>query len=479
MKTSCLRLALLLVAIAFVTNTDAAVQGSFALLHSLFDPGTNTQPSTSHGSSVAIDRYIVVAALPDDDSSSIDSGVVNIYATNGVLLHTLVSPTGSPDDRFGSAVATSGTRIVVGAEEATLAEIQPGSAYVYDLASITPTIPVLSLTNPSPGHLEHFGHALAIDGKRVIIGAPQDITGAPSAGSAYVYDLASSMPTVPITVLTNPGPRQNDFFGSSAAISGTRVAVGAHRDNTVAFAAGSAYVYDLAGVLPSVPLVTLNDPSAGTRDFFGYSLAITGTHVVVGAHQDNTDGFNSGRAYLYSLTASNPTIPVATFSNPTPGPSDYFGYSVAISGTRTVIGAPWDNTGARGAGSAYIYDFASATPTVPVVTLNNPNSGTNDSFGFSVALQASTVLAGAPDDDSNASSRGAAYVFGVGPTLRITPAAHGFATLSWTPTGSIGTLLQYADSFSPTNWLDVLSGETNSVTVSITNALRFYRLFQP
>ena len=52
-------------------------------------------------------------------------------------------------------------------------------------------------------------------------------------------------------------------------------------------------------------LQTLNNPNAyGTSsgDYFGYSVAISGNRVVVGAHgEDDAGGYYSGKVYLYNL----------------------------------------------------------------------------------------------------------------------------------------------------------------------------------
>ena len=72
-----------------------------------------------------------------------------------------------------------------------------------------------------------FGYSVAISGTRVVVGANGDDTGASDAGSAYVYDLSGGTPTVPVATLNNPGPAASDYFGNSVAISGTRVVVGA------------------------------------------------------------------------------------------------------------------------------------------------------------------------------------------------------------------------------------------------------------
>src|SRR5205823_1676003 len=125
--------------------------------------------------------------------------------------------------------------------------------------------------------------------------------------------------------------------------------------------AGSAYVYDLASATPTVPTTRLNNPVPTGDHNFGCSVALSGTRLVVGAYGEPS-GASAGSAYLYDLTSATPTVPVATLHDPGLAPSDYFGISVAISGTRMVAGAYGDATGAAHAGAAYVYDLSSGTP---------------------------------------------------------------------------------------------------------------------
>ena len=99
---------------------------------------------------------------------------------------------------------------------------------------------------------------------------------------------------------------------------------------------------------------------------------------------------------------------MATWNNPGPAQYDNFGSSVAISGTRVVVGAPSDDTGAFDAGSAYVYDLSSGTPTMPVATLNKPVPAVQDYFGSSVAISDKRVVVGAPADDTGGSDAGSA-----------------------------------------------------------------------
>src|SRR4029450_11878750 len=108
--------------------------------------------------------------------------------------------------------------------------------------------------------------------------------------------------------------------------------------------------------------------------------------VVVGAPSDDVLFGSAGSASVYDLASATPTL-LATLTNPNPNADgDFFGLSVAVSGTRVVVGAPYDDTSAIDAGITYVYDFGSPTPTVPVATLNNPSHTTGGSFGWSVVI---------------------------------------------------------------------------------------------
>jgi hypothetical protein len=198
-----------------------------------------------------------------------------------------------------------------------------------------------------------------------------------------VYDLTGGPPTEPLIALNNPSQLENkDYFGSAVAISETRVVVAARGADTGQISTGRAYVYDLASATPAAPVATLDNPS-GWFDF-GHSVAISGTRVVVGQPRDGphpqVNVWNAGRAYVFDLTSITPTAPIATLTNPSPAMDDAFGHSVAASGTRVVVGTPYEDADSTpNAGSVYVYDLGSAPPlpgAIPsVTTLTNPRGG--------------------------------------------------------------------------------------------------------
>ena len=362
------------------------------------------------GNAVAISGTRMVVGATGDNTGALDAGSAYVYDlssdTPTVSAYTLNNPSPAASDNFGGSVGISGARVVVGA-------LNAASVYVYDLSSSTSTVPVFTLKGLTV--VDSFGISVAISGTRVVVGASRTDTGARDAGSAYVYDLSSGTPTIPVATLNNPSPAASDFFGASVAISGTRVVVGAYQDDTGATNAGSAYVYDLSSGTPTVPMAMLNNPSPAASDLFGSSVRISGTRVVVGAHGDDTGASNAGSAYVYDLSSGTPTVPVVTLNDPGPAVSDYFGSSVAISGTRVMVGAHRIYTDARNAGRVYVYDLSSGTPTVPVATLINPAPEAGNGFGSALAIDGSTVAIGAYLDDTVAFDKGSVYIYGPSP----------------------------------------------------------------
>ena len=329
----------------------ATAQSPFGLRYKLVNPATNAQTGLLQGYSVAVDGDVVVTGRPNGPASSEPATAVIWRATNGAYLYGLSDPRGSPHSRFGYSVAIAGSRVVVGAPWDDTGAENAGSVYVYDLASGAPTVPLITLDNPSPETDDHFGYSVSISGTHVVVGAPWGDTGAENSGIVYVYDLGSATPAVPVVTLENPDLGVDDYFGYSVSISDTRLVVGA-------VGAESAYVYDIAGATPNTPVTTLHNPSGATDDYFGNSVAISGTRAVVGAPFDDTAAVDAGRAYLYDLTSATPNVPVATLNNLTPEVQDCFGYSVAISGPTAIVGAfgPNDQTGA-----AYVFVRSNGT----------------------------------------------------------------------------------------------------------------------
>jgi len=413
---------------ALFALSSAIAQPAYSLKQTLQAPA-DTMSWGTLGSSCAVDGNRLVLGGISDSTAASRGGVVKIFdATTGALALSITSPLAQVDEQFGHQVALQGDRLIVTGRRSSGAFNAQGAVFVYNLDSATPATPVLTINNPFPSDSEFFGGAIALSGNRLVVGANNNDTGATNAGRVYVYDLAGATPATPVLSIDNPTPGTNEGFGEALGLDGNILVVSAISDDTSATDAGIAYVYDLGGATPATPVHTINNPDPLTNEYFGFGIAVSGTKFVVGSYVNQVSGVAAGSAYVYDLTSGTPTVPVHTIDNPSPVANVYFGASVALSGNRLVVSANRSNVGVGAqAGSAYVYDLAGATPTVPVQTLNNPAPATQDYFGYSVALSGTRVFIGAYQDDVVAPNSGAGYLYDMTsatPTVPVRTVSH-------------------------------------------------------
>lgn len=372
---------------AYLNDTGANDAGAVHL-HSLdgtlLTTFTNPMPNMHDyfGWSVAalgIDRVLIGA--PDDDNTGLgDSGAAYLFNTNGLLLATFTNPTPEDYDQFGATLTAVGTdRVLIGAMNDDTGTNNAGAVYLFNTNGTLLTI----FTNPTPSEGGFFGWAVAAVGMdRVVIGANRDTTGTNSVGVAYLFDISGAL----LVAITNPSPESGDTFGRSLAALGTdRVVIGDFQDNTGASYSGAVYLFNTNGTL----LTTLTNPTPADGDHFGISVAAVGTdRVLIGANADDTVANAAGAAYLFN---TNGTL-LATFLNPMPNNFDEFGISVAVVGTDFVlIGAYRDDFGAVDAGAAYLFAMPGPALTISSASASEVTiSWTPDTPGF--ALQETLSL---------------------------------------------------------------------------------------
>jgi hypothetical protein len=254
------------------------------------------QPGGEFGSSVSISGTTVVVGAPGETATSqVSAGHAYVFdATDGSLITTLTSPTPQPVTYFGWSVSISGPTVVVGAPgEAAGLTNHAGNAYVFDAASGSL---VSTLTSPNAQVGGDFGVSVSIGGTTVAVGAPGETANAlPQAGHAYVFDASTGSP---IASLTSPYAQATGRFGISVSAGCTTVVVGAYGETANGQpTAGHAYSFDATtGFLTT----TLTSPNAQGGGVFGTSVAVSGTTVVVGAPQETGSGFaTAGHAYVF------------------------------------------------------------------------------------------------------------------------------------------------------------------------------------
>ncbi|NOQ71588.1 MAG: T9SS type A sorting domain-containing protein [Crocinitomix sp.] len=296
---------------------------------------------------------------------------------------------------------------------------------------------------------DRFGWSVDISGNYAIVGAYADDFGGtnPNMGSAYIFEKEGIADWALVQKIFNSDQDDYDRFGWSVAIDGDYVVVGAYaEDHNLDDAdnqskAGSAYIFERGGdgVWDEVQKIIASDRAAS--DEFGWSVDISGTTLVVGAHfeDENAGGgasiYNAGSAYIFdrevdgTWTETQKIVgsgraPDIDFPDGGGGDelSDLFGGSVSISGDRLIIGAhhsdfdEFDGAPLNEAGAAYIFERSGPTWS-EVAKLDNSDRATEDRFGFSVSIDGDFAVVSAYSEDQNAggattmANSGSAYIF--------------------------------------------------------------------
>ena len=292
------------------------------------------------------------------------------------------------------SVAISGDTIVVGDSIADEAQvfIRDGSEWTYQAT--------LSASTPPDSS---FGTSVSIDGDTVLIGASSlDANSIYSAGRAYVYQRTGTSWTIQ-SVLAPDNPEAGGEFGIAVDLDGDLAVIGALTNGGPSVVdSGSAYIFARSGNSWQQE-AWLAPEDLEHADYFGTSVAIEGGTVVVGAwmHDFHDDLSHSGAAYVFSREQNFPISWGQTdkFTGLDISHNSEFGWSVDILDDTIMVGAKSDHGGDQDldnpkSGSAYIFQRNGNDSWNQVDKFYSEEGMNNDWFGFSVALGHQSAVVG-------------------------------------------------------------------------------------
>jgi hypothetical protein len=360
------------------------------------------------GCSVSISGdYAIVGANYDDDKGDA-SGSAYIFKRNGAIWNQqakLTASDGAALDYFGGSVSISGDYAIIGASGDDDTGYDNGSAYIFKYDGTT-WVQQARLTASDGAILDIFGCSVSISGDYAIIGASGDDDKGDGSGSAYIFKRDGATWSQQ-QKLTASDAAAGDYFGDSVSISGDYAIVGADCDDDKGAESGSAYIFKRDGATWSQQAkLTASDGAA--KDYFGCSVSISGDYAIIGAHQDDDKGTDSGSAYIFKRGTTWSQQDKLTASNGAAG--DCFGYSVSISGDYAIVGAFCDDDKGADSGSAYIFKYDGTTWSHQQ-KLTASDGATGDDFGYSVSISGDYAIIGAYLDDDKGADSGSAYIF--------------------------------------------------------------------
>lgn len=379
---------------------------------------SNTGSGDRFGTSVAItgDTLVVGAIYEDSATTGVNSvpnesadgaGAAYVFVRQGGVwaqqAYLKASNAGSGDE-FGHSVAVSGDTLIVGAgrEDSTTTGVDSipnesasssGAAYVFVRnGGVWAQQAYLKASNTGSG--DFFGESVSISDNTIVVGAAwEDSSGtgmnpasnetASASGAAYVF-VRSGGVWAQQAFLKSSNTASGNFFGCSVCIFGETAVVGSYSEDssttgvnstpdTIGYGSGAAYVFTRQSGTWTQQAY-LKASNTGQQDGFGWSVALSGDSLVVGANQEDssTTGVNSfsnegasssGAAYVFTRTAGT-WAQRAYLKASNTGVGDWFGAATAVSGDTVLVGAYQEDGNFQfnsdSAGAAYV--FTDLTP---------------------------------------------------------------------------------------------------------------------
>jgi hypothetical protein len=258
------------------------------------------EPNARFGLSLALDQHTLVVGAPFESSIGEDYGAAYVFDLSTGEQRAKLLPPEPPTGRmlFGLGVDIDEERIVVGYQGGLTDGMLTGAVAIYDASSLTY---LGRVTRQGPGDSGSFGRSVAIEGRRLVVGAPTDDRWDNRAGAVYFFDAETQeLLHIPEPIKIDPNAR----LGEAVAIEGNKVIAGARID---ADSQGSAHVFNFHSGQPHHILAS----DIPFTDGLGISIAIEGTRVVAGAPSAFVAGNdNAGAIHVFTISAGCATVDI-------------------------------------------------------------------------------------------------------------------------------------------------------------------------
>lgn len=367
------------------------------------------------GFSVALAGDSAEIGVRGDDDGHDDSGSTYVYLRSGtswIQQAKLTASDAARGDRFGQGTAIFGDLLAIGAPHTDVPAVDAGSVYAFVRTGTTWTEEAELVPSQGASHAM-FGYDLDLSGTTLVVGAREDGSVSPTHGAAYVYERTGTgwVQQAKLNAIASGG--YTSLFGKTVSASGDTVVVGSvgHGPNWD-HRPGAAFVFVRSGTQWNQQArLMASDGIDG--DYFGSSVAVEGDTVIVGATLDSAIAGQAGSIYVFTRTGTTWTESRKLIAGD-PVAGGQFGSAVDLSGDNLLVTAPGAGDVAPYSGINYLFSRSGSTWSQSArFTSQDPTTGTR--LGYRAALDGDRCLLGAPHSSDAGYWSGSAYVFTLEP----------------------------------------------------------------
>lgn len=255
---------------------------------------------------------------------------------------------------------------------------------------------------------------------------------------------SSQDPFTLVTRITPSGIQQGHFFGYAMAATSKFAAASAPFDNERGTRTGSVYIFKRNELVFETTSYIIYPESATVEDHFGWSLAMEGETLVVGAPKNDKNGEDAGMAYVYQHTGNNQWLLIKELEASNARAGQEFGITVAIDHGVIVVGSRFDtdnyydegdisNAGGIAQGSVYLFEKANNWNFSQKLVPTDQKGHLWDAFGQALGIEGNTIVVG----------------------------AHGTANTTYKVPGSVYIFMKIGDIWNQQARIEALDGQTD------------------
>ena len=281
-----------------------------------------------------------------------------------------------------------------------------------------PNFTMQELDDNASANGHSFGSRVDINGSNLVVAK------ASGHRKVYHYNVSETNGSITANGLISPNSEANSManeFGFSLAIDGNLLAVGAKDAYESGVPqVGAVYLFELnSSNSTQVARITASDGSSS--DQFGYDVEVSGNLIVAGARDDDPAGkSNAGSAYVFRRESNGSITELAKLLHEDPQSSDHFGWQVAIFGNMVAVGAERDDvifsgSNKQDAGSVTLFKLDGNGTATRTMTLTAPNPYNSCYFGSAVAMSGDMLAVGEYRRNTTNSYSGRVYLYKINP----------------------------------------------------------------
>lgn len=399
--------------------TCAAVPAAAQPSPIVFAPSSGFETGTEFGRNVALFQDHAAVGSFARLGNVTNAGAVFLYQNDGTswsLADLIQLDTPTAGDLFGASVALSEVNAGANVLQPSLLVGAPGRG---DAGAVSHYLLgdngwTLSQTLLPERDTMGFGEAVASERFLLVVGAPQENSGALASGAVYFYEYREDSGTGDRSFqlrgrFTPPSPTQGQSFGAAVSIDAASrsVLVGAPGEVVGGVPTGAVYTYRIIEdpfTGQSLPVPETKFVSPGSALAFGDAVAVDSDRAIVGAPFGN--GVVQGEAWLYEFSNNRWTLEQKLVVPDLSLTAEY-GQAVAIDGNQATVSALRDDASGARSGSVFLFQKQGEVWGL-ADTLFVPGAASNDQLGVSLTMDGRRALTGAPLADTR---RGTAYLF--------------------------------------------------------------------